>query len=1130
MADPFVSLHNHSSSGSLLDALIRYEELIDRAKMLGQTAVALTDHGAVFSNSDAYKYSKKVGGIKFLAGNEFYFRHDHSDPDERGNKHLVLIARNATGYKNILKLNYLAWQKPKTIFMKQYPIISWEELTPANTEGIICLTACSSGVLSRHIMNNALGVEGSLEKLHCDVVRLKNIFGENFFLETQPHALITDNGKVNQLLVNDTMFKLSKEYGIKVVASCDAHYLDPKDADYHDMLLAIKDKKPRSADDRHRYGSKEQPMREFYLKGGKAIHEFFEKYHQNQGAELITNTNYIASICDEASYLSDEKIRLPEFPVSDAHDYNEFKSWRSENLKTEMPDDQAYLRYKTYMGWQKLYDKLEPEQVDEYYQRLKLETSVITSKGFSSYMLMVTDFIEEAKRQGDNPSGYGRGSVAGSLIAYLTGITKVDPIKHKLLFERFLNKYKKSFPDIDMEFFNQHKIIEYAKKKYGEKRVAQISNVMVMTPKVAVKDVARSLELGSSPDNTEEERKTISFRIANDITKSMPDVGTIEEAIKSSDEFAGFMRKYPELLSNCLRLQNVERQMGVHAAGIVVTNEDLDGIAPLRCDKDGSLVLGYDKDKAEEAGFIKFDFLGLNTLGVLAEAINIVHSRTGLLLDLDTIPTDDQKVYSMIGKGDVKCVFQLGLTSASMCKAIKPKSIDEIAIVTAIIRPSVPIEQRKAYVNRRNGEKVKLIHPTVAEATKNTFGEVLYEEQLMTLARDVVGWDLSRADSLRKITKLKEKGKELTEKTRKEFVEDAFKVNAIDDKTSNEIWEYYVENFTGYGFNCSHATAYSYISYFTAWFKYYYPTEFMCAMLNSKDPNSDKTQEYKQETLEMGIKILPPDINLSALRYEVVDNNTIRTNLYAIKGIGEGAIEYLLAHRPYKSFADFIMKSTGTKDNRSPVSKTIIESLAKAGCFDVLGITRKNVLEKWQDIKTKVSSATKKATKNNTEVDFSNIMDDIDQEDEYPKKQILKNEMEVIGHYLTGTHNDIYGGFFKKTPDITALENIGKAIPGQTVKIEGIIKIKIKEFKIKNAKSKSFGKSFAKYLIEDIYGKTAELTLWPDHYEKMRAFFNDGTPIRALCEVNEYNDSKSLVLRQVEDIPDVFVKGKLIKK
>lgn len=1118
MTDSFVSLHNHCKEGSLLDATQSHRQLIDAAKRIGQKSVALTDHGAVNAVFDAYKYAK-TQEIKLIAGNEFYFRNNVDDPDERGNKHLVLIARNHQGWQNILKLNYLGWQRQKVIFMKSYPIITWDDLKNNGCEGIIALTACSSGILSRDIVN------GKEEDLHCHIKNLQHIFGDNLFLEVQPHSLkvIDKEGvlKVDQVGVNNKLIKLARDYKIKLVSTCDAHYLKG-DAKIHDMLLAIKDKKALSDDTRHRYS-----VDEFYLKSGNAMLEFFGTA---LGIELIKNTQIISQRCEEPTYLDPPKnAYLPTFPVSEAADYKEFKTWKAENIKSELPEDVCYLRYKTALGWQKKYEHLDPEQVDECYCRLKNEMGVIESKGFSSYMLMVADFIEEAKKQG-NPSGYGRGSAAGSLVSYLTGITKVDPLKHKLLFERFLNKYKTSYPDIDMEFYYPEKIMAYAKKKYGEKRVAQISNIMVMTPKVVVKDVARSLELGSTEDSTPEEKKSIAFKVANDVTKSMPDADTIEDAMKISAEFSNFMRKYPELYENCTRLQNIERQNGVHAAGIVVTNEDLDRIAPLRCDKEGNLILAYDKDRAEEAGFIKFDFLGLETLGILDETIKAVNTKTGLALDLDAIPTDDPNVFAMISRGDVKGVFQLGLTAAPMCKAIKPKTIDEIAIITAIIRPSVPIEQRKAYVGKRNGlSSVQLLHQKLAETTKETFGEVLYEEQLMTLARDIAGWDLYRADSLRKITKMKEKGRDLAEKTRKEFVEDAYNINAIDKETANEIWEHYVENFTGYGFNMSHAVSYSYLSYFTAWFKYYYPTEFMCAMLNSKDPNSDKAQEYIQMAKDIGIVVLPPDIDKSHVNYTFVDEQKIRMGLLTIKGIGEDAIKYLIEHRPYASFPEFIMKNTGTKGSRSPITKTVIESLIKVGCFDGLGITRKNSLEHWPDIKTKVSSAVKKAIKNNTSVNLSNTLEGLDPNDEFSKKQMLQYEMEAVGHYLTGNHNDIYGGFFKNSPDLTSLADVGNVVSGKVIKIEAIIKVKIKELKIKNQKSKSFGKSFAKYLLEDVNGKTAEITLWPDHYERLRNFFIDGTPIRALCEVNEYMDTKSLVLRQVEDIPDIIIKGKIIK-
>ncbi len=1112
MSDKFISFHNHTSSGSLLDALISTEQLIGRAKELGQEAIAVTDHGSVFSIYDAFKICKQTG-MKLIPGNEFYFVHDPDDEEERGNKHLVLIARNETGWKNILKLNYLAWQRPKTIFMKQYPRITWKDIE-AHNEGIIALTACSSGIIARHIMHN------DMERVHCDVGRLKNVFGDNLFLEVQPHSLKTENGKVDQVRVNEMMFQLCKEYEIKPIATCDAHYLDANDAVYHDMLLAIKDKKPISDPDRHRYS-----VNEFYLKDSNAIMSFFGSA---RGIELIKNAQLINKRCDNPSYLEPKGARLPQFPVTDAEDYAEFKTWRAQNTKSNIPEDAAYLRYKTAIGFQKMYDHLDPEQVDEYYQRLKSELRILEEKGFSSYMLIVADYIEWAKKN-DITVGPGRGSVGGSLVAKAVGITTPDPIKHNLLFARFINKYKKAYPDIDVDFSMPDKVKEYLKKKYGAKRVASISNLAVMSPKVVVKDVARSLELGGKESDTDEEKKSEAFRLANDITKAMPDEAeTVQEAIGLSGEFAEFMAKYPDLYKHCTRLQNIERQYGVHAAGVVIANEDLDSIAPLRCDKEGNLVLAWEKERAEENGFIKFDLLGLITLSVIAETLSTIKKRTGKDVKIDDMPLDDPEVFKDISRGQTKCVFQLEASLTPLCKLIKPKSIDDIAIITALGRPAVPQEQRRAYIDRRFGKaEVELLHPRMANCTRDTYGELIFEEQLMELARDIAGWELDKADNLRKITKLKEKGKELLAKTAGEFIGDAIK-NGIDKESAEKIWDV-IAGWSGYGFNRCHAVEYSYLSYYTAWLKHHYPTEFMCAVINSEDPNSDKVQEYKQAAVELGIKIDVPDVDKSGLRYEVVGDYNIVTGLQAIKGIGDAAIEYLISHRPYATFPEFILKSTGTKGNRSPITKTVIENLIKAGCFDVLEITRKNALEHWPDIKTKIASAVKKANKNNTDLDISRVMEDIDPTAEFSKKEILQYEMEVIGQYLSGNHNDIYGGFFRNGPDIIGLANVNSVQSGQTVKIEAVIKVKVKELKIKK-KGKNFGKTFAKYLLEDVHGKTAEITLWPDHYEKYKKVLLDGTPIRALCEVNEYMDSKSLILRQVEDIPEVMVRGVMIAR
>jgi DNA polymerase III subunit alpha len=1111
MSDQFVSLHNHCSQGSMLDALQSYKQLIDRAKAIGQASVALTDHGAVNAIFEAYKYAK-TQNIKLIVGNEFYFRNDLNDEDERGNKHLVLIASNAIGWSNILRLNFRGWQQQRTIFMKQYPVITWPDLENNGCEGIIALTACSSGILARDIMNN------DEEKTHCHVKQLHHIFGsDNLFLEIQPHALKTENGKVDQVRVNNTLIGLAREYGIKLVATCDAHYLKG-DHTYHDMMLAIKDKKPISDTSRHRY-----LVNDFYLKNGSAVMDFFGP---ELGVELIKNTQLINQRCEVATYLEPKGPLLPSFPVKDVDDYDEFKTWKQKNIKKDLPDDVCYLRYKTAIGFNKLYEHLEPEQVDEYYQRLKKELNVVEGRGFSSYMLMVADYVNWAKKHNIRV-GKGRGSGAGSLTALLVGITGVDPLKHNLLFERFINKDKKALPDFDIDFSMPDKVKEYMKNKYGDKRVALLSNIMRMKPKVVVKDVARSLELGSIVEDEPEKRKSISFHLANDITKTMPDVKTIEEAMATSKQFSEFMLKYPELLSNCKRLQNIERQSGVHAAALIVSNEDLDGIAPLRCDKEGELVLAYDKDVAEEAGFVKFDFLGLITLSVMDEALKTIKRRYDKDIDIDNIEDGDPGVYKMISSGDTKCVFQLEASLTPLCQAIKPKNIEDLAVITTIGRPGVPLEDRQEYINRRFGRKnVELLHPKMANSTKDTFGILVYEEQLMFLAQDIAGWNFNKSDSLRKITKLKDKGKELQEKTGKEFIADAIK-NDVETDKANKIWDRVVQ-FGGYSFNKAHAVSYSYISYQTAWLKHHYPTEYMCAIINSEDPNGDKSQEYQQLAKDMDIDILPPDINTSQLRYEVIGDNKIATGLFAVKGVGEAAIEYIMAKCPYASFAEFILKSTGTKGNRSPITKIVIESLAKAGCFDNLGVSRKVAIENWADVKEKTSAAQKKALKNNTEIDLTNAMNGIIIE-EYNKKIILQHEMEVLGHYVSGTHNDIYGGFFKGGPSIIELSNINDIEAGSFVKVEAVIKLKSKEIKIKK-KGKNFGRAFAKYVIEDVKGNTGELTLWPDHYEKLRKYLIDGIPFKAICEINEYMENKNLILKQIEDIPGRIVAGRFIDK
>ena len=778
--DPFVSLHGHTEH-SHLDSNLKIDELFARAKEIGHSTVTISDHGVLVGHSDGWAASQKTG-IKLIPGIESYFTTDNS---EKKSSHMVLLPRTEQGYKNILRLNYEAYKNQKSGYMgKMTPRISWDDIEKYNKD-VFCLTACSNGLLSKDI------IADNLEVAEANLKRLHGIFKDRLYLEIQPHGLKTDDGKVDQIKLNEKLIEYSSKYGIPYVATCDAHYRDRESAKYHDMLLAIKDKRPLSDPNRFRYG-----VQEMYLKSSDEIIDFFGSDVANIA---MKNSIIIADACEIPAYLKSRGAILPQFPVRHQPDYLEFKIWWQENCE-ELPEDKAYLRFRCISGFQEFTDEFSSEKKKEYWNRVKYELSVLEMHNFSSYMLIVADYINWANNN-EVVCGPARGSGAGSLVAFLIGITKVDPIKYNLLFERFHNKQKKSFPDIDSDFSHPDRVKAYIKEKYGKDYVAQISNWSTLSPKVVLKDVARSLEIGGD--------KSTAFEIANHLTSIMPDAHTIEEAISGSREFAKFMDKYPEVKEYSIKLQNLTRQWSVHAAGVVISDRPLYEMVPLRIgaeeDSDETVTATqWEKTRAEEFGLVKMDVLGLKTLIIISESLKYIADTTGKKITIDEIPLDDAATYKMISKGDNLGVFQLESSLSPLCMKIKPNNVDTVAAINALGRPSCPADQRKAYIQRRFGiDKVRYTHPSLERSLKDTYGISLYEESMMSIAKDCAGWDLNEADNLRKLTKLKGKNPELALKTEADFIKGCMDHSGMTYEQAQEVWETEISAFSGYGFNKS---------------------------------------------------------------------------------------------------------------------------------------------------------------------------------------------------------------------------------------------------------------------------------------------------------------------------------------
>ena len=1108
----FVNLHVHTEF-SMLDSMIKVEDLFDECKKRGDSAVGITDHGNMTAVFDAYKSYKRTG-IKFIPGIEAYFIHDIENEKERS-KHLVLLAMNEQGYKNIMRLNYEGFNHKRMIFGKVYPRIGWDLLKKYN-EGIICLSACVNGVLARHILAD------DAKSTIRDAKRFLDIFGDRFYLEVQPHNL--KDGDVDQRKVNQSMYGLYKELGIPMVATNDCHFLTQEDYKYQDMLLAIGDKKPLDDPGRKKY------INEFYLKGYQDILNYFG---DDLGKQLCATSVEIANFCEPPDYLKSEGYKMPKFPIKDEPDYKEFLKWQTENVK-DVEETAAYLRYKCIQDFQK-FDF--GEKTEEYWERIKKEIKVIENKGLSSYMLIVADYIKAAKER-DCVVGPGRGSSCGSLVAMITGITEIDPMEYDLMFERFINPKREQLADIDTDFSHPQIVKDYLVEKYGREYVASIANIIFMRPKVVVKDIARSLRI--------EGEKT--FEVANKITSTIPDdIKTVEEAFEVSGEFKRWMLKYPEVYTYAIKLQNLPRQHGIHAAGMIISDRPLPESIPLKIDRHGVVATQYEKDRVESSGYLKVDILGLETLTVLKSVREIIKAQGKSVPDV--IPINDKKTYDLISAGDTTGVFQLEASLKPLCQTLKPKSISEISDINALGRPGCPPEERQDFINRKLGKiKSEPLHPKLKGVLHRTHDKCVYEEDLLALGQHICGWNLGRADIMRRICKGKEKTRHLLPKLKEDFVKDAY-INGVSKSEAEKLFEI-VNYFSSYGFNRSHAVAYSTISYRSAYFKAHYPTEFMTALINSENSNSDKIKIYQTEMRLMGIEILPPDLNKSDYLYSIEGKKKIRMGLSCLKGVGEKGIESIVNNRPYKTFLDFV-----SKVEHRVVNIRTVNTLINAGCFEGFGINRRTLYENYADYKKKYQAAVKKEklkiykelyaevlelynhnaglpkkTKPEKECEFVPPDKDaievgsIKFEYDFPKTEEwnlakkLENEREVLGDYISGSINDVYGDFFKRDPKMVNLGELSEIPDGHVVRFEGVIRKKVKTMKVKKTHSKMLGQEFGKYLIEDLSKNLAEMTVFPQKYKEYGGVFSDNTPIICTCEISSFNGKKDLTLRNVVKI------------
>ena len=977
----FTHLHLHTEY-SLLDGACRIEGLMQRVKALGQTAVAITDHGVMYGCVDFYKAAKKAG-VKPIIGCEVYVatrtRFDKVNRID-GSNHLVLLCKNETGYKNLIKMVSAGF----TEGFYNKPRVD-HELLEEYHEGLICLSACLAGEIPQALL------AGDYEKAKNLARYYEDLFGKgNYYIEIQDHGL-DEQRTVLPLLV-----RLSRETGIPLVATNDAHYLEKEDSRMQHILICIQTNKTVNDDDVLEFGTDE-----FYVKSTDEMYELFSAW-----PEACENTNRIAEMCSFDFEFGVTK--LPYFVAPDGMDNKEYF--------VKLCRDGLLRRYGADV----------PEDIRA---RLDYEISIIDRMGYINYYLIVFDFINYAKSQGI-PVGPGRGSGAGSLAAYCVGITNIDPIKYNLLFERFLNPERVSMPDFDIDFCYERRqeVIDYVIRKYGADHVAQIVTFGTMAARAAIRDVGRVLDMP--------------YGTVDGIAKLVPmePKMTLTKALSISRELKARYDADPqvkELIDMSLKLEGMPRHASTHAAGVVITREAADEYVPLATN-DGNPVTQFTMTTIEELGLLKMDFLGLRTLTVIDDAEKMIRKREPGF-SMDAVPYDDQRVYAMLNAGETEGVFQMesgGMTQAVM--GLQSKSLEDIIAIISLYRPG-PMESIPTYIaNRHNPGNVKYKTPQLEHILDVTNGCIVYQEQVMQICRELAGFSYGQADLVRRA--MSKKKHDVMEKERQHFVHGNTEpghecagcvANGISETVANAIFDD-MSSFASYAFNKAHAAAYAVVAYQTAYLKRHYPREFMAALLTSVLDNTGKVIEYTAECQRMGIRVLPPDINASDAGF-TVEGKDIRFGLLALKNVGRNLIATVVRERsgtPYRSLYDFCKRLHGTEINRRAV-----ESLIKSGAFDNLEAKRRSMMDGVEGILKSVESEARRNL--DGQIDLFGALDGEqesgrnvyklpDSGEEYPYDILLQMEKEVSGLYLSGHPLDHYRPVIEKVSTCRISELVGE--------------------------------------------------------------------------------------------------------
>lgn len=943
----FVHLHVHTNY-SLLDGACEIDRLARRLSELGMKSCAITDHGAMYGVIDFYK-KMLAYGIKPIIGAEVYMAERTMQDKEPGvddeQYHLVLLAKDIQGYKNLMKLVSLGFTEG--FYYK--PRIDMDILAKYS-EGLIALSGCLAGRIP------SLLLKGNFDEAKNIALQLNSIFGQdNFFIEVQDHGLLDQRRIINDLI------RLSQETGIPLVATNDVHYIQKEDALAQDVLMCIQTGKTLDEENRMKFESSE-----FYLKSPEEMASLFSYI-----PEALENTIRIAESCNVT--LDFGTIHLPSFRVPEG-----------------LTEDE-YLNRLCYKGARERY----PEITGEIKQRLDYELETIKKMGYSSYFLIVWDFINFARQNGIMV-GPGRGSAAGSLVAYCLYITNIDPLKYNLLFERFLNPERISMPDIDVDFCYERRqeVIDYVVRKYGQDRVAQIVTFGTMAARAAIRDVGRVM--GYPYGEVDRIAKMVPAELGITIENAL----TLNPELKKLYEENERIRRLIDIAKD---LEGFPRHASTHAAGVVISKDPIVEHVPLHKLGDSNVTTQYTMTALEELGLLKMDFLGLRTLTVIRDAINIIRRTKNVEINLDKLPLDDKKVYEMLSQGNTAGVFQLESTGMrNLLKELRPETFQDVAAIIGLYRPG-PLGSGAAedFIKSKNGLKpIKYLHPKLEPILSETYGIILYQEQAMKIAQELAGFSLAQADILRKA--MGKKQQDVMAAQRESFVNGCVK-NGIDKVTAEKIFDE-ISYFAGYGFNKAHTAAYAVIAYQTAYLKAHFPVEYMAALLTSVIDNSDKVAHYINECRHLGIKVLPPDINESYESFTVVSDK-IRFGLTAVKNVGHNVARAIIMARKsegkFTSFTDFVEKVSGD------LNKKALESLIKSGAFASIGAKRSQLLAIYEDTLTRIQKEQRQGMKN--QISLFQILDDtasygesLPDVPEFPSSELLAMEKDMLGIYLSG--------------------------------------------------------------------------------------------------------------------------------